>query len=177
MIGGRELAREGLRAHCEVAESLAQRLGLATGVRTGLRAAFEQWNGEGLPEGLSHEAIPLSSRIVFLARDVEVLHRQGGSEWVTAAVRARRGLAYDPALVDVLLADAAAVLASAQAPSPGRKCSTGNPSHTPGSPMVSSTPSLACSLTSSISSHLSPPDTPGKWPRWRPGQKAQKRPH
>jgi HD-GYP domain-containing protein (c-di-GMP phosphodiesterase class II)/DNA-binding CsgD family transcriptional regulator len=118
MREGRRRAREGVRAHCELAEGLAGRLGLPGGVRAGLGAAFEQWNGTGFPVGLAGEAIPLSARVVFLARDVEVLHRQGGLERVRRAVRDRRGAAYDPAVAEALLSDAAGILDAAGTASP-----------------------------------------------------------
>src|ERR1700730_16080385 len=115
---GRHRAREGVRAHCELAENLAQRLGLPGGVRAGLGGAFEQWNGAGFPNGLSGEAISFSARIVFIARDVEVLHREGGPERVSMAVRARGGAAHDPAVAEACLAGAADVLACAESASP-----------------------------------------------------------
>jgi hypothetical protein len=117
MRRGRDMVREGLRAHCEVGESLAQRLSLSPGVRVGLGAAFEQWNGQGLPNGLSGEQIPLAARIVFLARDLEVLHRLRGSEDTRAVVRARRGHAYDPRVADAFL-DKPEVLEVVEATSP-----------------------------------------------------------
>ncbi len=117
MRHGQEQAREGLRAHCEVGENLAQRLGLKPGVRAGLGAAFEQWNGQGLPNGVAGEDIPLAARIVFLARDLEVLHRLGGIRRATEAVRARRRVAYDPAVADAFL-DAPELLADTEATSP-----------------------------------------------------------
>src|SRR6202022_2717471 len=55
MSSGRARAREGIRAHCELGENLAQRLGLPAGVRAGLAAAFEQWNGDGFPNGRARE--------------------------------------------------------------------------------------------------------------------------
>ncbi|MDQ6772775.1 MAG: HD domain-containing protein [Candidatus Dormibacteraeota bacterium] len=115
---GRDRAREGLRAHCEVGESLAHRLGLPEGVRTGLAASFEQWNGQGLPNGLSREAIPLASRVVFLARDLEVIHRQDGTEVAKAVVQQRRGLAYEPGVADAFLSAPSEVLAGADATTP-----------------------------------------------------------
>lgn len=118
MTAGKQRLREGLRAHCEVAESLAARLGLPDGVRVGLAAAFEQWNGTGLPNGVVREAIPLAARIVFLARDVEIHHRAGGSEAVVAMVRERRGTAYDPALADAVLRQPAQLLGVLDAASP-----------------------------------------------------------
>jgi hypothetical protein len=51
MREGGERGHEGVRAHCELSEHLAIRLGLTPGVRAGLQAAFEQWNEQGLPNG------------------------------------------------------------------------------------------------------------------------------
>ena len=93
---GKSRARHGVRAHCEAAEVLAIRLGLPHGVRTSLAATFEQWDGAGLPDGLTGESIPLSARLVSIARDVEVLCRAGGSAMVRSALADRNS--YDPRL-------------------------------------------------------------------------------
>ncbi len=118
MRSGRERARSGIRAHCELAEHLSERLGLPPGVRAGLGAAFEQWNGGGMPNGLAGEAIPPSARIVFVARDAEVLTRLGGAERALATAKSRRGAAYDPAVADALLAGGGELLGAADAASP-----------------------------------------------------------
>jgi HD-GYP domain-containing protein (c-di-GMP phosphodiesterase class II) len=103
MTGGLQGAREGMRAHCAMAEHLALRLGLPAGVRRGLGDAFERWDGIGAPKGSSGKDIHLSALIVFVARDAEVLHRQGGIGRVRAALRARSGHAYDPAVASTFL--------------------------------------------------------------------------
>ena len=103
LLSGSERMREGVRAHCELGENLAQRLGLGRGVRDGLQAAFEQWNGGGMPNGWAGDWIPLSARIVFLARDAEVLARLSGVERTNVAVRRRSGAAYDPAIADAFV--------------------------------------------------------------------------
>jgi HD-GYP domain-containing protein (c-di-GMP phosphodiesterase class II)/DNA-binding CsgD family transcriptional regulator len=118
MVSGRARAREGLRAHCEMAEALALRLGLSAGVRAGLGAAFEQWNGRGLPRRVARDAIPLASRIVFVARDVEVLARVRGADDACAALRARSGAAYDPSVVAAFLDAAPALLSALESDSP-----------------------------------------------------------
>src|SRR5215831_4652190 len=118
MSSGRSRAREGIRAHCELGENLAQRLGLADGVRAGLAAAFEQWNGHGFPNGLVGEAIPVAARVVFLARDLEVLQRQLGAEATTSAGRKRRGISYDPSAAETFLQNADEVLGLAEVRSP-----------------------------------------------------------
>jgi HD-GYP domain-containing protein (c-di-GMP phosphodiesterase class II) len=103
MTTGQQRGREGVRAHCELGERLALRLGLPVGVQRGLADAFETWNGKGLPKGSAGNDIHLSARIVFVARDAEVFHREGGLERVNAAMRARSGQAYDPAVAGTLL--------------------------------------------------------------------------
>jgi HD-GYP domain-containing protein (c-di-GMP phosphodiesterase class II)/DNA-binding CsgD family transcriptional regulator len=118
MRTGKDRAREGIRAHCELSERLAIRLGLTPGVRAGLQAAFEQWNGEGLPNAWTGEQIPVPARIVFMARDVEILHRLGGLERAVDAARRRRDAAYDPAVADAFLNGASDVLTSLETATP-----------------------------------------------------------
>ncbi|HEX6487369.1 MAG TPA: HD domain-containing phosphohydrolase [Candidatus Dormibacteraeota bacterium] len=118
MAGGRGRARDGVRAHCELGENLAARLGLDTGVRAALGAAFEQWGGQGFPNGLAGERIPLASRLVFIARDVEVLHRELDAPELSAAIKRRSGLSYDPALVEAFVRGSDAIIEAADATSP-----------------------------------------------------------
>lgn len=118
VAGGAQQGREGVRAGCELAENLASRIGLQPGVRHGLASAFETWNGTGFPDGVAGETIPLSSRIVFVARDAEVLLRLGGADRVRAALAARSGAAYDPAVASTFLAYAEELLNEAGVESP-----------------------------------------------------------
>ena len=97
-------AARSLSMHCEVATLLATRLGMGAGVVEALAHAYERWDGKGYPEGLAGDAIPLAVRIVAVARDVELLRRVAPDDWLEV-VRARRGRAYDPAVVDAVLAD------------------------------------------------------------------------
>jgi HD-GYP domain-containing protein (c-di-GMP phosphodiesterase class II) len=92
-----------LRGHCEVAERLGARLGMADAVTRSLAHAYERWDGEGLPDGLAGDAIPVPTRIAVVARDVEIWVRL--ADWPTTVdvLRRRRGHAYDPAVVDVLV--------------------------------------------------------------------------
>src|SRR2546425_9249455 len=116
--GGAQQGGEGVRAGCELAENVASRIGLQPGVRHGLASAFETWNGTGFPDGVAGETIPLSSRIVFVARDAEVLLRLGGADRVRAALAARSGAAYDPAVASTFLAYAEELLNEAGVESP-----------------------------------------------------------
>lgn len=98
-------ARRSLSGHCEAASRLASRLGMPELVRDALAHAYERWDGKGYPEALSGEDVPIAIRIVTVARDAELWARQAG--WASArdVLAHRRGRAYDPAVVDALMAD------------------------------------------------------------------------
>ncbi|HSK06329.1 MAG TPA: HD domain-containing phosphohydrolase [Acidimicrobiia bacterium] len=92
---------KGLAAHCEVGAMLAGRLGLSDQVIDALRHAYERWDGKG-PYGLAEDQIPIEVRIAIVARDSDLLARSGAD--IASVLRRRRGKAYDPDVVDVLLA-------------------------------------------------------------------------
>jgi HD-GYP domain-containing protein (c-di-GMP phosphodiesterase class II) len=118
LSGGVSQGREGVRAGCELAVTLAARIGLPPGVQRGLGSAFETWNGAGFPNGVAGEGIALSSRIVFVARDAEVLQRSGGRERVRSALTVRAGAAYDPAIASTFQNHVDAVLDAVETTSP-----------------------------------------------------------
>ena len=64
--------------------------------------AFERWDGKGVPRRLAGDEIELVMRIVQIADDAEVFHRQGGSAAAVAMVRERSRTEFDPALVDLI---------------------------------------------------------------------------
>jgi hypothetical protein len=68
-----------ITSHCEVAQRVAERLGLDRRVGDLLFQTFERWDGRGMPRGLKGEAIDPIVRIVHLAEDAASLHRLGGS--------------------------------------------------------------------------------------------------
>src|SRR5262249_17969270 len=98
-----------LSTHCEVAAMLARRVGLDQSVIEALAHAYERWDGKGLPAGVEREAIPSAGRIAVVARDADLAATLGDDprEWL----RARRGRAYDPAVVDAFEQVGADVLA------------------------------------------------------------------
>ncbi len=100
-LGSVRMIRDGISAHCEVAEALALRLGLGKGVRSALAESFERWDGDGRPNRTRGEAIPILARLVSLARDAEVLSRLGEPGELMTALRSRSGSAYDPSLVSL----------------------------------------------------------------------------
>jgi diguanylate cyclase (GGDEF)-like protein/putative nucleotidyltransferase with HDIG domain len=69
MLGGRTLSiRERLRSreHTELGERLLASVGIE-GVAEWVRSHHERWDGEGYPDGLTGEEIPLAARIIALA--------------------------------------------------------------------------------------------------------------
>ncbi|WP_249937365.1 HD-GYP domain-containing protein [Roseateles sp. DAIF2] len=76
----------------------------------------ERWDGGGYPSGLVGEAIPLSARIVavvdyFDALTMDRCYRKAFANDVALGMLAeQRGKAFDPAIVDVFLANAPALL-------------------------------------------------------------------
>jgi HD-GYP domain-containing protein (c-di-GMP phosphodiesterase class II) len=88
--------------HARLAQLLAEELGLPETVRTGVGAAYEQWDGRGWPGTLRGTAIPFSARITHLAEYMEVAHRVGGVAGATTLARKRSARQFDPALVALL---------------------------------------------------------------------------
>ena len=100
-----------LENHWLAADDLASRLGLAQRVRDSVEQTFERWDGRGVPKGARGEEILLTSRLVALADVVEVYYHAGGTEAAIAVARQRRGTQFDPRVVDVFVAEAAALFA------------------------------------------------------------------
>jgi HD-GYP domain-containing protein (c-di-GMP phosphodiesterase class II) len=96
-------AERSIRAHCEVGQMLARRIGLGDSVLHALGRSFERWDGKGLPNGIAGEEIPQSCRVAIVARDFELLNRVWGAEAAMDILRKRKGKAYDPRVLDTVL--------------------------------------------------------------------------
>ena len=74
------------------------------------RSHHEQWDGNGYPDGLARERIPIEARIVAVADFLDALtHRRPyrpawPMEKTVAAIVEARGYHFDPAVVDALIA-------------------------------------------------------------------------
>ena len=105
-----ELGPEGqFRASCQVAQLLAERLGLDVPVRRALWHAFERWDGHGVPEHVRGDAVEIAARVVIVAQDAEVFQRLEGVDAAVEVVQRRSGRAYDPTVAKAFCADAAAL--------------------------------------------------------------------
>ena len=118
MTAGRAFFEDASRGHCEVAQRLADRLGVDPAVRATLGAVFERWSGDGRPRGLRGDQVPMAIRILHVVWDVDTFGDAGGVEAWTAVLRRRAGRTLDPAVVDAAVRDPAAVEERLRTPSP-----------------------------------------------------------
>jgi HD-GYP domain-containing protein (c-di-GMP phosphodiesterase class II) len=101
LAAGPKAAANGLRAHCEVGEKLAEMLSLGASVQDALWFTFERFDGKGFPRGIGGEEIPRAARVVHVARDLHVHAARNGAGAAEAVVAGRSGGAYDPAVAAV----------------------------------------------------------------------------
>jgi HD-GYP domain-containing protein (c-di-GMP phosphodiesterase class II) len=105
-----------LAGHCEVAQRIAERIGLSEEIRKNLGQLYERWDGRGLPRGLAGDAVALPVRMVTLAQDAIALTETHGLEAMAAMIAKRRGGAYEPQLADLFLAHAGRLLKGLEGP-------------------------------------------------------------
>ena len=103
-------ARESLETMCEVAQRFAVWLGLRPSIEEALGYVFARWDGLGLP-GAAGEEIPLSIRLLHVAKDASLFISAAGMERACAVLQERSGAAYEPRLAELAVANLAAMLA------------------------------------------------------------------
>jgi HD-GYP domain-containing protein (c-di-GMP phosphodiesterase class II) len=114
-ISGRHEVDSMIAQHAAMARALAEQLGLPAGVLDALGGAYEQWDGRGWPGDLGGDDVPLAARLALLAEFVEVAHRVGGTGAATELARKRSGKQFDPALAELVRAEAEMILAGLDA--------------------------------------------------------------
>ncbi len=105
-----------LAGHCEVAQRIAERIGLSDDIQENLGQLYERWDGHGLPHGLKGDAVKLPVRLVTLAQDIVALNEAHGPETMATMIAKRRGGAYEPELADLFLAHADSMLVGLDEP-------------------------------------------------------------
>lgn len=98
---GDEIAQELISTRCQRGAEIARLLRFPENVSDGIYSLDEHYNGQGRPQGLAGEAIPLFSRIALLAQVVDVFHTAGGPQAALDEVRGRAGGWFDPLLVGI----------------------------------------------------------------------------
>jgi HD-GYP domain-containing protein (c-di-GMP phosphodiesterase class II) len=109
LSGHREV--DGMIAHhAAIARTMAKELSLPGEVVDAIGAAYERWDGRGWPGELVGEEVPLAARLAHVAEFIEVANRMGGAEAAKQLARERRGGDFDPALADLVEAEADVIL-------------------------------------------------------------------
>ena len=102
MQNGSAIARDLLQTRCQRGADIARQLRFSAAVADGIHGLDEHWDGNGRPQKLQGDAIPLYSRIALLAQVVDVFRTSDGSEAAMREVSARAGYWFDPKLVAAL---------------------------------------------------------------------------
>lgn len=98
-----------MRTHTLIGDRLLEPLDILAEARAVVRHHHERWDGNGYPDRLEGEEIPLEARIVAVADAVEAMsgprvYRPAlAPEAVVHELQRGRGTQWDPALVDVVL--------------------------------------------------------------------------
>lgn len=110
----RSFAPRHFAAFCEVAGMLAERLGLPTAVTELFPYLSERWDGASVLGRARGEAVPLPLRITQVGRDATYQRLMADDDQVVATIRSRSGHAFDPAVANAFVANAADVLGPAE---------------------------------------------------------------
>lgn len=98
-----------MREHPLIGEDILMHIEQMKGVRRIMRAHHEQWNGEGYPDRLKGEDIPVHARIIAIADTFDAITTdrpyRKAADWKTATDEIKRcsGREYDPLLVEAFL--------------------------------------------------------------------------
>lgn len=98
---GSEIAHELIATRCQRGADIARLLRFSEGVAGGIYSLDEHYNGQGKPDGLAADAIPVYARIALLAQVIDVFHTADGAQAAIDEVRLRSGRWFDPQLVQV----------------------------------------------------------------------------
>ena len=104
-VEGQKASRELIRIRCERGADITRLMGFPEETARAIRSLDEHWDGKGRPDGLKGEEIPLSARICGLAQTVEVFFTVRSPAEAEEIAELRSGRWFDPALVDVFLAE------------------------------------------------------------------------
>ena len=105
-----EMMHESFAGHCEVAQRLAERLGLPDSLIVCLGQLYERWDGKGQPNGLKGEDVAIPVLVVTLAQDAVIWARIGGVDAAVATIRKRSGGAYHPEMAERFCQEAQSLL-------------------------------------------------------------------
>jgi PAS domain S-box-containing protein/diguanylate cyclase (GGDEF)-like protein len=117
-----------MREHPVIGARIVASISSLTHLAPAVRAEHERWDGQGYPDGLAGDDIPIASRVILAC---DALHAMTSDRPYRAAMplaaaldelRDHAGRQFDPAVVDALLAEVpAAEVPVAEVPAAGRR--------------------------------------------------------
>ncbi len=108
---------EAIRRHPVIGYDMVKDLPFLTDCLPGIRHHHERWDGEGYPDGLKGEAIPLPVRILSVADAFDAMtsdrpyRKQFSFEFAARALRTGAASQFDPAAVEAFESRAEAIIA------------------------------------------------------------------
>ena len=109
--------RPQFEAMCEVAELLADRIGVPGDVPKLFPYLTERWDGKGVLGRAQGDAIPLAIRLMHVARDAAFQRMIGGEAHAVETIRRRAGHAFDPDVAHTFVLHASEMFQAADDPS------------------------------------------------------------
>jgi HD-GYP domain-containing protein (c-di-GMP phosphodiesterase class II) len=103
-------------AYCEVAEMLAERLGLPPSISGLFSRLTERWDGHGVLGRAAREEIPLSLRIARVARDAAYQRLIHDPDEVVDVIQSRAGKGFDPVVAGCFAEASGEVLTAPEEP-------------------------------------------------------------
>ncbi|MBL9018776.1 MAG: HD domain-containing protein [Myxococcales bacterium] len=100
LLSGHREVGDMITHHAALARALAEKLALPQVVLDALACSYERWDGQGFPNKLARDQIPIAARIPQVAEYAEVAHRMGGRAAIEKLARDGRKGQFDPALLD-----------------------------------------------------------------------------
>ena len=97
---GSEISHELIATRCQRGAEIARLLRFSEDVAAGVYSLDEHYNGQGKPNGLNADAIPIFSRIALLSQVIDVFHTADGIQAAMDEIHLRSGRWFDPSLVD-----------------------------------------------------------------------------
>jgi HD-GYP domain-containing protein (c-di-GMP phosphodiesterase class II) len=102
-IKRKEQSEELFRLRCERGGSIARKIGLSDQTADAIFCLDEHWDGNGFPQGLKGDQIPLLARIMNLCQTLEVFVAVNGPQDAFPVIRDRSGSWFDPDMVQCSL--------------------------------------------------------------------------
>ncbi|MEO8457409.1 MAG: HD domain-containing phosphohydrolase [Chloroflexota bacterium] len=111
-----QVVADGSRADREVGGRVVMRLGLENPVADCVRHIFERWDGQGVPNGVAGEAIPLGTRIGHVASAAAMFTQARGRSEAISTIEKWSGTVLDPTIATTFLAHADELLSYLDVP-------------------------------------------------------------